>query len=533
MALSNFPRMAWAPPTPHQLPVAPAASSPASTTNVPASSVPSYDPAISISVQPAVSHGGFGRRGHRRPRRKRGQAAAPLWGAGPVAVPAAAPSTVHGPGVLATAGMFAATAQPMLSTGGAMPNGYRLAAPMLCSVPATTSTMPMLNSVCAAPPTPQLAPQDGPEYTVVFNLSAPTTHAPGTAYPIEIDAPAVHVRDPATGHGTTLSLPDTIYHAAAAAFPMPIQLLLQALTGMPAALAETLCGVGCAPVMAGTGDQLGAFTAPWLPTTMTAVPTPAAAAAEVAPATWTPVATPAGPFPPSVAPVPVEQVAVPHPVTISLAAPFPVPAPVAPAAPDPHARYVVFRLRTSPKGRPIAEAPNWRTRIGSALYDVGPVRHVKLNARSGEVTLEIARTDSVVKEVVRESGFVINGLRIELEPVDQGYVPDPAAPKRSTFFVSNLPAVANLESVHRWARQHQVTCDVDSVNGLVSDMGDRTFAFMTTKAMSLRNGKCLDGLKYKCHTLKVVPIDDPKTLFASKESLERGLRERLAALKDA
>ncbi|KNE62828.1 hypothetical protein AMAG_08005 [Allomyces macrogynus ATCC 38327] len=187
----------------------------------------------------------------------------------------------------------------------------------------------------------------------------------------------------------------------------------------------------------------------------------------------------------------------------------------------------------SPKGRSIAEAPGWKMRLESALYDVGPVRHIRLDVRSGEVTLEMARTDSVVKEVVRESGLVINGLRVEFEPVDPGYVPDASAPARSAFFMANVPAVTNIDSVHRWARQQQINCDVDPVNDLVPDMGDRTIAFLTTKANTIRNGKYLDGLEYKCRTVKVSRIEDPKALFASKESLEHGIREWLEFIKDS
>ncbi|KNE62829.1 hypothetical protein AMAG_08006 [Allomyces macrogynus ATCC 38327] len=346
MASSNFPRMAWPPPLlqsgPPQTTSAPVATgtdhlaaangpsfasllppAPVSTTNAPGPSVPSYDPAIPVSIHTPVSHvcpslGAAWAPPSAQPAMM--TAAAPFW-AGPATVLAAAAPT-HGPGALAAPGVLAASATPMLSTGGVMPNGYGLAAPMHGSVPATSTPMSVLNSVltapapmamlngipAAAPPTPQLAPaaaaQDGPEYTVVFTLSAPTTHAPGTAYPVAIDAPAVHVRDPATGHGTTLSLPDTIHHAAAAAFPIPIQLLLQTLTGMPAALAETLRGVGCAPAMAGAGDSLGAFTAPPPPI---AVPTPAAAAPAAAPATWTPVATLAAVPAPSVVALPLES----------------------------------------------------------------------------------------------------------------------------------------------------------------------------------------------------------------------------------
>ncbi|KAJ3349888.1 hypothetical protein GGF32_005196 [Allomyces javanicus] len=504
--------------------------------------------------------------------------------------------------MLATPGMFAATAPSMLSTGGVMPNGHALAAPMLAGVPAaSTPSMPMLNSVPAAPPTPQLAPaaaQDGPEYTVVFTLSAPTTHAPGTAYPVDIDAPAVHVRDPATGHGTTLSLPETIHHAAAAAFPMPIQLLLQTLTGMPAALAETLRGVGCAPAMAGAGDPVGAFTAP-RPATTIAAPTPAVTAAPLWPPAMSgppppppaaavpvesavsivsaePIARPAdgkelraqsvlpvalgppetqlfapppprrrpGPAPvshpltqsvvePRRAPAPPEtSVAHPLPIAQSRSAPFPLAIPVSLAPTEPDSDPVAFPAPCG--GRSIAEAPEWKARVEAALYDVGPVRDTKLDARSGKVTIEMARTDSVVKEVVRESGLVLNGVRIDFEPVEASLVPDAGVTSmRSTFLLANVPTTASVDSLHRWARQRQIHCDVDLVKDLVPDMGDRLAAFLTIKAAGIRSGMELDGLEFMGCKVKVVPIDDPKALFASKESLERGVRERLAALKDA
>ncbi|KAJ3349884.1 hypothetical protein GGF32_005192 [Allomyces javanicus] len=168
-------------------------------------------------------------------------------------------------------------------------------------------------------------------------------------------------------------------------------------------------------------------------------------------------------------------------------------------------------------------------RVIKSIVPLPMPQHMHLDEEWARVSFWLPHRPGIVGDMMRHSGIIIGGSRVEFEPADphDALAADLIPPGRPVFVLLYMPP-SRFDMLVKAMERANLVADIDLQHGHSIGQSRRIqYGYLTLAPSSPQRdaAQCLDGIDLAGFRIRVFPLSDPKAMFADPGRLAKVLDE--------